>query len=286
LELQEARAASTGEWSGHKLWPAALALLEHLHRGRGEALRGLRVLELGCGLPLLAAALAALGAEVCATDHPEVLPHAEEVLEAEGAHAGATLRGLSPVARSRLKLRGLAWGGADAEEAARNLTLLCGFAGPVDLLIGADLVYHDFPLEPLRETLVGVMRAHGASAVLALQPRRFPMAAALKEPRRVASFLKSLSSEETGWEVHLDKPGRETRAVLGEDAVEGLVIATVTPAGAAPRGRATGAAAAPPASDWRPVRYFREELPAEPESEGADAVGASPPRSIPRTMEL
>ena len=129
---------TTGDWSGNRIWPAAVALVQHLHVTRGSGLVGMRILELGCGVPLVGAALAALGAEVCSTDHPEMMPHVRAAVTSNGVH------GLPASARERLRLRGLLWG------APANVSELCDFEGPVDLVVGADLVYH-VPWKPLQE---------------------------------------------------------------------------------------------------------------------------------------
>lgn len=232
---------SPAQWSGHRIWPAAAALLEHLQRTRGQSLRGLRIVELGCGLPLVGAALAAFGAEVCATDHPSMLAHVEAAL--------GLMEGLLPAARSRLRLRALPWGEAEAA----NVAELCGFT-QVDLLVGADLVYHSFPLQPLRDTIVRALRDNFAMAVLALQARRFPMVAALEEPQRVARFLKGLAMDGTGFEVTADRPSGSS----GADS-QGLVLASIAPPGARARARAPIATATGQLG-WRPLRYRRQAM--------------------------
>lgn len=285
LTLDEEVGSTTGNWSGHRVWPSALALIDHLHRTRGGKLVGLRVLEIGCGLPLVGAALAALGAEVCATDHPDALPQVEAVLldEALPPSLRARLQGFTAAARARLRLRGLAWGKgglAAASPAVDDFASLCGFSGPVDLLVGADLVYHHFPLEPLLETVTAVLRENGASAVLALQARRFPMVVALHDPQRLQGFLRSLAGHE-GWEVVLSKPGPGSLAQQSQDgssdgtvSTDGLVLATVSPQDARWRGRAPSRDAAEQPG-WLPLRYTREELPAREGTEHAGGTGGT-----------
>lgn len=223
IRLSESKSVSTGDWSGHRVWPSAVVLLQHLQRTMGAKLQGLRVLELGCGLPVLGAVLAALGAEVCATDHPDALPHAQGVLSEDAP--GATLTGLSLAARSRLRLRQLAWG--ESEDAPRNFSELCGFGGKVDLVIGADLVYDSFPAEALRETLVAALRTSGAVGVLTLQPRRFPATAHLSDPQKVSSFLRQLAGQPGNWEVRVDRPAQDE--IFGQQQLDKMVIATVVP---------------------------------------------------------
>lgn len=261
LALTEVRGTSTGEWSGFRIWPSAILALQHLHDTRGDGLVGLRVLELGCGLPLLSAGLAALGASVCATDHDSATRH---VIEALGV-----IEGLSGTARARVQVRPLDWGSLDL---ARNLSAHCGFEGPIDLIVGADLIYDGFPREPLRDTLVAALLAEGATAFLGLQPRLFPMSAALKEPRLIAQFLRDLAVEGDGWDVSVHRASDDAKAQFGE-AAEGALLATITPPGARERGRAQ--------VDVRdvhrqgPMRYTREVLATHPlapsGTEGRDA---------------
>jgi len=278
LVLKEEHTA-TGDWSGHRVWPSALALLGHLfdivqdaRSGDSSpspvsAFTGLRVLEIGCGLPLLASALASLGAEVCATDHPRALPKAEAAIQREDPSHTA-LQGLTASSQSRLRLRPLAWGRNGGSDV--NFSSLCGFDGPVDLLIGADLVYDGFPVDALHETVVDALLNQGAIAILALQPRLFPMAAALKEPRLVASFLRRLAQQGGGWDVTArpagpDAFGAAQQPLLpdGQVASKGLVIATVTPPGARALGRVNTLRVEAVASERQEapgLSYQREDL--------------------------
>lgn len=260
LILSEGLDTSTGEWTGHRIWPSAVALVQHLHQTLGAGLVGLRVLELGCGLPLVGASLAALGAEVCATDHPDMLPFVEEVL-ANDVPGRARLTGLSAAARGRLRLRPLLWGEnvshmqADHSSAepkhVRNLTSLCDFAGPVDLVIGADLIYAKFPVQALQETLIAALRTQGATAVLALQPRRFPQRLALEHPHLIAEFLRQLAAQPGGWEVVVKNPVQDAIA-QARDRSEGMLLATITPPSSRTLEQCTKVV--------RPLTYLQEEL--------------------------
>jgi predicted nicotinamide N-methyase len=108
------------------LWPSAELLARTVI---GRALRGARVLELGCGLglPSLAAALA--GGRVLATDWSE---QAVETVRVNAARNGADLDAL--VCR---------WQEPD-EILAR---------GPWDLVLAADVLYERRNVEPLRDLL-------------------------------------------------------------------------------------------------------------------------------------
>ncbi|HEU5214321.1 MAG TPA: methyltransferase domain-containing protein [Gaiellaceae bacterium] len=109
-----------------ELWPSGLALARHVAT---REVRGLRVLELGCGLGLPSLAAAAGGAEVLATDWAE---DAIELLQRNAERNGLFLR----VARVR-------W--SEPEPLLR--------AAPWDLVLGADLLYEARNAEQLAELL-------------------------------------------------------------------------------------------------------------------------------------
>jgi predicted nicotinamide N-methyase len=97
-----------------ELWPSARALAR---RVGSRALRGARVLELGCGLGLPSIAAALAGGRVLATDwSPDAIAFTERNAKANGA---------------QLQTAVVAWSDA-AQLAAR---------GPWDLVIGSDLLY-------------------------------------------------------------------------------------------------------------------------------------------------
>jgi predicted nicotinamide N-methyase len=109
-----------------ELWPSGLALARNV---AGRELRGLKVLELGCGLGLPSLAAARRGAEVLATDWAE---DATELLRRNAERNDLFLR----VARVR-------W-----SEPAPLLR-----AAPWDLVLGADLLYEARNAEQLGELL-------------------------------------------------------------------------------------------------------------------------------------
>jgi predicted nicotinamide N-methyase len=109
-----------------ELWPSGLALARHV---AARELRGLRVLELGCGLGLPALAAALRGAEVLATDWAE---DAIELLQRNAERNGVFLR----VARVR-------W--SEPEPLLR--------AAPWDLVLGADLLYEARNADQLAELI-------------------------------------------------------------------------------------------------------------------------------------
>ncbi len=112
-----------------ELWPSGLALARHV---AARELRGLRVLELGCGLGLPALAAALRGADVLATDWAE---DAIELLQRNAERNGVFVR----VARVR-------W--SEPEPLLR--------AAPWDLVLGADLLYEARNAEQLAELLPGL----------------------------------------------------------------------------------------------------------------------------------
>ena len=109
-----------------ELWPSGLALAREVARREP---RGLKVLELGCGLGLPSLAAAARGADVLATDWAE---EATELLRRNAERNGIFLR----VARVR-------W--SEPEPLLR--------AAPWDLVLGADLLYEARNAEQLAELL-------------------------------------------------------------------------------------------------------------------------------------
>jgi len=112
-----------------ELWPSGFALARHVG---ARDLRGLRVLELGCGLGLPALAAALRGADVLATDWAE---DAIELLQRNAERNGLFVR----VARVR-------W--SEPEPLLR--------AAPWDLVLGADLLYEARNAEQLAELLPGL----------------------------------------------------------------------------------------------------------------------------------
>ncbi|HKN64497.1 MAG TPA: methyltransferase domain-containing protein [Gaiellaceae bacterium] len=109
-----------------ELWPSGLALARHV---AAREVRGLRVLELGCGLGLPALTAALRGADVLATDWAD---DAIELLRRNAELNGVFLR----VARVR-------W--SEPELLLR--------AAPWDLVLGADLLYEARNAEQLAELL-------------------------------------------------------------------------------------------------------------------------------------
>jgi predicted nicotinamide N-methyase len=105
-----------------ELWPSARRLATVV---AAADLRGLRVLELGCGLGLPAIAAARAGAEVLATDW------APEAIEAAAANAR----------RNAVALRCAVVDWRDAQ-ALRD-------AGPFDRVLAADVLYERRHVEPL-----------------------------------------------------------------------------------------------------------------------------------------
>ena len=130
-----------------ELWPAGLALAAALP----PSLRGLRVVELGCGLGLPSLAAAARGAEVVATDWSA---DAIELLRLNAERNGVRLRA------------------EVADWADWNLD------GPWDLVLSADVLYEhrNVPL------LLDLLPRLGAEALVA-EPGRPPSQAFFREAR-------------------------------------------------------------------------------------------------------
>jgi predicted nicotinamide N-methyase len=131
-----------------ELWPAGIALAEALP----GPLRGLRVLELGCGLGLPSLVAAARGARVLATDWAD---EALELLERNAARNGLALE------TSRFDWR-------DPPP-----------AGPWDLVLAADVLYERRNVPQL----LALLPRLGAGVLLA-EPGRPPAQAFFREAAR------------------------------------------------------------------------------------------------------
>ena len=108
------------------LWRSGVALARELER---EALDGLRVVELGCGLAVPSIAAARAGASVLATD---TCPEALELAERNAAANGV-----------RIDTAALDWGKRGAAPAG----------GPFDLALAADVLYERGSVAPLLSLL-------------------------------------------------------------------------------------------------------------------------------------
>ena len=109
-----------------ELWPSGVALARAV---AGRALKGARVLELGCGLGLPSIAAALAGGRVLATDWS---PVAIDMLRDNAARNGASL-----------ELEVVSW---TAPEALLE-------RAPFDLVLAADVLYERRNVEPLAELL-------------------------------------------------------------------------------------------------------------------------------------
>jgi predicted nicotinamide N-methyase len=159
------------------LWPSAILLARTL---AGRALRGARVLELGCGLGLPSLAASMAGGRVLATDW------APEALDAVRANA----------ARNDLAVEALVADWRDPE------TLLA--RGPFDLVIAADVLYERRNVSPLT-TLLAALDAEAWVA----DPGR-PPAAELVSGLELAGWEASTLAATTKptVTVHRLRPGR------------------------------------------------------------------------------
>ncbi len=149
---------------GFKLYPGALLLVNHFERNRMSP--STRVIELGagiCGLPSLA--LSGAGCEVLATDIPDIVHGLSNNLT-----SNASLSRCMP----------LTWGDAAELRAVRDtlkarattphappcsmhelpvpgaLDTGDSFVGLLDVIVAADVVYHEPLIEPLLQTLVAL----------------------------------------------------------------------------------------------------------------------------------
>jgi len=122
------------------LWASGQALAESVLTER-EWFSGRRVLELGCGLGLTAAAALAVGAQVWAADCFE---------EALLFTSYNTLR----IACCRPQTALLDWRTAEGRSACRSI-------GPFDGVLAADVLYEEADIEPLLELLPTLLAPEG-----------------------------------------------------------------------------------------------------------------------------
>lgn len=148
------------------LWRSGVALARHLDR---EALAGLRVVELGCGLAVPSMAAARAGATVLATDAD---PEAIELVT-----RNAELNGLEVDAAA------VDWTSAAATDELAS-------RGPFDLVLAADVLYE-------RPTV---------ARMLALLPRLAP-AAWLADPSRPTAAVFLDEAQARGWTVDTARRG-------------------------------------------------------------------------------
>jgi predicted nicotinamide N-methyase len=143
--------------TGGALWTAGLALSRYLeHVYAGGALRGKRVLELGCGTGLAGLVAASLGADAVLTDIASVLP-----LLRRNAAANA-----SAIAT------GGCGGSATVEELTWGSTPVApDYGASFDLVIAADVVYEPVHV-PLLLGVLGSLLEGGAPAALVGFDRR------------------------------------------------------------------------------------------------------------------
>jgi predicted nicotinamide N-methyase len=148
------------------LWRSGVALARHLD---GEALAGLRVVELGCGLGVPSIAAARAGATVLATD--------------------ADPEGIELMARNA-ELNGLEIDAAVVDWTSAAATDELASRGPFDLVLAADVLYE-------RPTV---------ARMLSLLPRLAP-AAWLADPSRPTAAVFVEQARERGWTVDTARRG-------------------------------------------------------------------------------
>lgn len=115
---------------GGDLWASSMAMAEHLLKFYSDSpnkMKGLRVLELGSGIGLVALTCRQLGAQCVATDMAAVLPLLQENIITSSIESGS------------IEVVAYVWG----DELCESLS------GPFDLILCADCVYAHTSIEPL-----------------------------------------------------------------------------------------------------------------------------------------
>ncbi|MEY4508493.1 MAG: hypothetical protein RLZZ450_615 [Pseudomonadota bacterium] len=149
---------------GVMLWPASIALAHDVF-GRGELLRGKRILELGAGTGMPGIVAASLGASVLQIDHSEVALHVC-TLNMQRNHA------------TGIEVREVDW---DTFESAE----------PFDFILGADVLYATTMHERLRAICEQYL-APGGTVLFS-------------DPLREQSLPMLEGMEAGGWRVSLSK---------------------------------------------------------------------------------
>eukprot|EP00947_MAST-08B_sp_MAST-8B-sp1_P002318 g2318.t1 len=153
---------------GSALWDGAILMSDFLQQERTQRLlpiRGKHVVEVGCGLGLVSATLALLGAaRVCATDGDEALlsltrKNIVRNLEDAGVTYGNGTANSSTSSSSstgvRVQVEQLLWGD---EAAAQRLQQ----PQPFDLVVAADVVFERDPLQKDNHSTTNGTRLHAA----------------------------------------------------------------------------------------------------------------------------
>jgi predicted nicotinamide N-methyase len=176
---------------GHQVWPSAMALslaLVHEYTSSEDASTRIpkSVLELGagCGLPSVVCR-DVLHVPVIATDfwYDEAADRDWDRLIPE-VHHGINL--VHNVARGdKARVQSLDWHNI---ESVRKL-------GPVDLVIGSDVIYYPMDIEPLWKTLETLLRDGGATKVILVSPLKPDIREAMPE---FLELLESKSSKDHG----------------------------------------------------------------------------------------
>ena len=164
LEL-EAPGWTRGVGTGGRVWPCAGALCRYL--ARTDAVRGRRVVELGCGTGAVGCFAAALGATSVALT--EGGSDALRRIAAKNVAANADL-----FATENVTVAPLSWGAA--------------FDGAADVVLGSDVTYD----RDAHDRLCATLKALNAPALLAHQHRR--VASFLSGESQLDHFLAAAAS--------------------------------------------------------------------------------------------
>jgi len=155
-----------------ELWPSSIELARYCLQSRPY--RGMRVLELGCGVGLAGIAAAVSGAVVTMTDFEE------DALLFARWNAAVNLQ--SGAMRRNVRIRHMDWRSP-------------GGAGDFDAVIGSDILYERRSFDPILDVLVGHLTANGC--------------AAFTDPGRRTGVEFGLRAEERGFVVRSERRSLE-----------------------------------------------------------------------------
>ena len=149
LTLRQANASEETEL-GNTVWDGSIALSKQLERIYGQsALQGKSLVELGAGCGLVGLVASVLGAKVVLTDLENMVPHLQQNVKCNKQGFETQPPIVMP----------LCFGNSGQIKSVREV-----FDGPIDYIIGADIVYKWVDFDKLVSTLVQLSSAHEAHA--------------------------------------------------------------------------------------------------------------------------
>eukprot|EP00953_Heterococcus_sp_UTEX-ZZ885_P004929 3139-Heterococcus_DN1.PRE.2 len=150
LKIQQVTGAAHELGTGAAVWPCAIVLSKYLEKiyAAGSQMKGITVIELGCGTGCVGLVAAALGASVVLTDQRQLLPLMQRNVDCNNLQQQCSVREFD-------------WDAPAAFDAIQHSS-----TGPC-LVIASDCVVPQlYPLEPLVAALTALCTANPATVAL------------------------------------------------------------------------------------------------------------------------